>query len=265
MNPPAIHIRNLTVQEGHHPILDLAEIDVSEREMISIFGPNGAGKSTFLRCCLGLQHYANGSVFILGQELSRLNQLQLTRLRSQIGYVPQQLPARSEMPLTVREVASIGRTGLAGLFHWLGKEDWRMVDQWLDRLGVLDLADRKFCEISGGEQRKVMIARAMAQSPKLLLLDEPTANLDLGWRERLVKTIKTLYCESSIAIVLVCHELEALPECCRRVLLIDKGTLRATGTPESVFTDAQVASLFGPGLNIHHEGGRFAVIPEGGR
>jgi len=264
MNVPSIHIRNLSVREGHRIILKLDEVAVPEREMISLLGPNGAGKSTFLRCCLGLQQSASGSITILGHELSQLNQLQLTRLRSQIGYVPQQLPARSEMPLTVREVASFGRAGLVGLFHQLRKEDWQLVDQWLDRLGVLDLASRKFCEISGGEQRKVMIARAMAQSPKLLLLDEPTANLDLGWRERLVKTIQTLYCESSIAIVLVCHELEALPECCRRVVLIDKGMIRATGTPELVFTEERVASLFGSGFGIHHEGGRFTILPKGG-
>jgi len=178
--------------------------------------------------------------------------------------VPQVLPARSEMPLTVREVVSIGRAGLAGLFRPLSKPDWQVVDGWMERLGIAALAGSAFHEISGGEQRKAVIARAMVQQPQLLLLDEPTANLDLGWRERIVETVQTLYEETRLAVVLVCHELEVLPSCCQRVVLLDLGRVLATGTPERVFTNQQVAALYGRGLAAVHHGGRHAVIPAGG-
>jgi ABC-type Mn2+/Zn2+ transport system ATPase subunit len=182
-----------------------------------------------------------------------------------MGYVPQHFPAQCELPLTVREVVAIGRTGLAGLFRRLNKSDWKIVDEWLARLGISALAQRGFGEISGGEQRKVMIARAMVQQPRLLLLDEPTANLDMGWRERIVETIQSVYDQTKLAVILVCHELEVLPACCKRVILLDKGRVIATGNPEAVFTDGQVTKLYGSGLSVLHRNGRHAVIPMGGR
>ena len=140
-----------------------------------------------------------------------------------------------------------------------------MVDEWLERLGISALAEHGFGEISGGEQRKVMIARAMVQQPRLLLLDEPTANLDMGWRERIVETIQSVFEETKLALVLVCHELEVLPACCKRVILLDQGRVIATGNPEDVFTDRQVTVLYGHGLSVFHQNGRHAVVPQGGR
>jgi iron complex transport system ATP-binding protein len=150
------------------------------------------------------------------------------------------------------------------LFRSLSTDDWQAVDEWIDRLGLAALSHRVFSEISGGEQRKTILARAMAQQPELLLLDEPTANLDLGWRERIVEAIQTLHRETGISVVLVCHELEVIPPACRRVTLLDRGRMLASGSPESVFTAERVAALYGTGLRVMHEGGRHAVLPQGG-
>jgi iron complex transport system ATP-binding protein len=264
MSAAAIAIEQLSVAAGRRTILEVEKLAIGSGELIAVMGPNGAGKSTLLRTCLGMQRSVSGRVCVFGQNVSQLNGLALTRLRRGIGYVPQVLPARSEMPLTVREVVSIGRAGLAGLFRPLSKPDWQVVDGWMERLGIAALAGSAFHEISGGEQRKAVIARAMVQQPQLLLLDEPTANLDLGWRERIVETVQTLYEETRLAVVLVCHELEVLPSCCQRVVLLDLGRVLATGTPERVFTNQQVAALYGRGLAAVHHGGRHAVIPAGG-
>lgn len=265
MTSAALRISKLRVTEGRKTILSLDELSISDGEIVAIMGPNGAGKSTFLRTCLGMQQNVSGEVFVFGRRLDVLSYSEITHLRRSMGYIPQHLPARSELPLTVREVAAIGRTGLAGLFCPLNKSDWEIVDEWLARLGIAALAQRGFGEISGGEQRKVMIARAMIQQPRLLLLDEPTANLDMGWRERIVETIQSVYEQSKVAVVLVCHELEVLPACCERVILLDQGRVIASGNPEDVFTDCQVASLYGSGLSVLHQNGRHAVIPQGGR
>lgn len=264
MNPAAIDIKNLSVTAGRKTILAVESLSLAAGEFIAVMGPNGAGKSTLLRACLGMQPNAAGQVAVLGQRLDLLNGIALTRLRRAIGYVPQLLPARAELPLTVREIVAIGRTGLAGLFRGLSKDDWRIVDEWIERLGQSALARRAFHEISGGEQRKTVIARAMAQQPRLLLLDEPTANLDLGWRERLVETVHTLYQQARLAVVLVCHELEVLPPCCGRVTLLQAGRPVATGKPEEVFTSERVAALYGAGLGAYHRNGRHAAIPAGG-
>jgi len=261
MSPPAIEIQTLTVVAARRRLLDVEQLQIPTGEIVAVMGRNGAGKTTLLRACLGFLKSAHGTVRVLGSDVPQLSAGALAQLRCRIGYVPQLLPARSEMPLTVREVVAIGRTGLAGLFHPLSQEDWRLVDEWIARLGLASLAHRAFSEISGGEQRKTIIARAMAQQPELLILDEPTANLDLGWRERIVATIQQLHAETAISIVLVCHELEVLPPACRRVVLLDGGRVLASGSPEAVFTVERVAALYGGGLRVTHEGGRHAVVP----
>lgn len=204
----AIEIRGLEVRAGHRCLLEVDHTRADTGTITALMGPNGAGKTTLLRVCLGLTAPSRGRVGVLGEAVPGLRGAALAAFRRRLGYVPQLLAARCELPLTVREVVAIGRTARAGLFRSLAPADWRVVDDWLDRVGLAPLADRVFSRISGGEQRKTMIARAMAQEPELLLLDEPTANLDLGWRERIVETIQQLHAQTGITVLLVCHELE---------------------------------------------------------
>jgi len=264
LNGPAIQIENLHVRAGRRTILSVPALSVARGELVGVLGPNGAGKTTLLRTCLGMQSGAGGRVRILGRRLDRIGAGALVGLRRRVGYVPQLLAARSEAPLTVREVVAIGRTGIVGLFRRLGPSDWDIIDRWIERLGLRRQADRVYGEISGGEQRKTLFALAMVQEPHLLLLDEPTANLDLGWRERIVELIQELYEHSQrLAVVLVCHELEVLPACCRRVVLLDAGEVIADGAPERVLSDSRVAAMYGNGLAVLHRAGRHAVVPAG--
>lgn len=259
----AIAVQNLLVSAGGRKLLVIDRLDVRRGDFLAVLGPNGAGKTTFLRSCLGMQRHAGGDLRVLGRQVGRLGFVEACRLRRRLGYVPQLLPVRSEMPLTVREVVAIGRTGVAGVFSRLSRHDWHLVDRWIDRLGLGPLARRGYGEISGGEQRKTLIARAMVQEPELLLLDEPTANLDLGWRERIVETIESLYHATRITVLLVCHELEVLPPSCHRVAVLQQGRLIADGPPAEVLTDALLASMYGPGLSVFHHHGRYSIVPEG--
>lgn len=261
MSDSAVQLDDLSVRPGHKRILSVGSLRVMQGELVGLLGPNGAGKSTLLRCLLGMQGHVRGRVAVLGQEVHSLGSGGLADLRRQIGYVPQLLPARSEMPLTVREVVAIGRTGIAGLLRRLRREDWRIVDEWIERLGLTTLAGQGFGEISGGEQRKTLIARAMVQRPELLLLDEPTANLDLGWRERIVEVIGELYRTMRLTVVLVCHELEVLPASCGRVVVLNDGQVIADGPPDEVLSTAMTQSLYGSGLSVIRSAGRWAVVP----
>jgi ABC-type cobalamin/Fe3+-siderophores transport system ATPase subunit len=259
-----VELSHLTVHAGSRCLLEVDHLRAEAHAVTALMGPNGAGKTTLLRACLGLTTPSSGSITVLGENVPALRGAALAALRRRMGYVPQLLPARSELPLTVREVVAIGRTARAGLFHPLSRHDWQTVDEWLDRLGLAALADRAFSQISGGEQRKAIIARAMAQEPELLLLDEPTANLDLGWRERIVETVEALYTQIRISVVLVCHELEVLPPACRHVILLEAGRVSAAGAPDDVFTTERVRRLYGANLQALHHAGRHAVIPGGG-
>jgi len=263
MISPAVEIRNLEADVAGHRLLNVESFHVPAGAISAVMGRNGAGKTTLLRACLGLVPSARGEIRVLNCSVTQLRSAALTQLRRRIGYVAQLLPPRSEMPLKVREVVSIGRTGSAGLFRSLDKADWQIIDQWIERLGLTVLANRSFNEISGGEQRKTIIARAMAQRPELLLLDEPTANLDLGWRECIVETIEGLHRDTAVTILLVCHELEVIPSACRQVTLLERGGVVASGTPENVFTPERVAALYGTRLKVIHGSGRHGILPEG--
>ncbi len=263
MPSPAIDIVDLRVRRGGRDLLSVERLTISQGEVFVVLGPNGAGKSTLVRTCLGFVRPTTGSVRVLGDAIERLHFGRLSRLRRRVGYVPQLLAAQSETPLTLREVVAIGRTGRAGLFRPLQYNDWRQVDQWIERLGLTRLARHAYRDLSGGEQRKTLIAKAMVQEPEILLLDEPTANLDLFWREQIVATLERLYAETGLTIVLVCHELEVMPGCTGRLVVLEDGRPTAIGRPDGVLTPGRVTALYGEGLQVVCNGGRYAVIPQG--
>jgi ABC-type cobalamin/Fe3+-siderophores transport system ATPase subunit len=264
MSDTLLRIEGLRVAAGTREIVHVEHLAVAAGEVLAILGPNGAGKSTLLRVCLGFQRPSAGRVELLGRGVHTLGTLGLARLRREVGYVPQALAGHSQMPLTLREVVAIGRAGRVGLGWPLGRADWHMVDDWIDRLGLAPLRDRAYADLSGGEQRKGLLARAMVQQPRVLLLDEPTAYLDLGWREQIVGTLDWLCEKSGVTLILVCHELEVLPKACRRLVLLERGRISADGAPADVVTAERIAALYGPGLRVMHEGGRHAVVPRGG-
>jgi len=262
MTDAVVEIRSLGVRHGGQDILRVDRLAIRRGEAVVVLGPNGAGKSTLLKCILGFIRPNEGKLLALDQTVVPPG-VSLSKLRRRIGYVPQVLAAGGETPLTVREVVAIGRTGVAGLFRRLTRADWSVIDEWLERLGLADLAQNAYANLSGGEQRKALIAKAMVQQPEILLLDEPTANLDLFWREQIVATLDRLYAETGLTIVLVCHELEAMPSCCRRLLVFRKGRIIADGLPRQVLTPQRIDSLYGPRLRLLAVGSRYAAVPVG--
>lgn len=263
MSEPAIHIRDLTLLAGEREILALERLEIGHGEMLGLLGPNGAGKSTLLRCILGLQRFNSGTLRVLGSDVTALGWKELGRLRRRIGYVPQILPPSSETPLTVREVVAAGRTSVAGLLNPLRRRDWSIIDEWLERLGMRELAHCGYGEISGGEQRKTLIVRAMVQQPEILLLDEPAANLDMGWRERIVHLVRELYESGGLTVILVSHQLEVLPACCSRVVVLENGKIAADGPSQSVMSGEMIEELYGPELRLlAGMDGRMVVVPK---
>ncbi len=263
MSDTAIEIRSLVVRCGGRNILQVKDLTVGSGQVVVVLGPNGAGKSTLLKCLLGFIRPTEGEVRVLGSRVSPRRGVSLSRLRCRVGYVPQVLAAPSETPLSVREVVAIGRTGIAGLFHRLTRNDWNIVDSWLKTLGLADLSLRAYSSLSGGEQRKTLIAKAMVQQPEILMLDEPTANLDLFWREQIVATLQSLHEDSGLTVILVCHELEVMPTCSGRLLVLQNGAIMADGRPETVLTPQLVEALYGSRLRLVGAGGRYAAAPVG--
>ncbi|MBN1846290.1 MAG: ABC transporter ATP-binding protein [Sedimentisphaerales bacterium] len=263
MSEAAVQFSGVSVRAGRRTILELDALRIERGAMVGLLGPNGSGKSTLLRCCLGMQTHVQGDIEVLGQRIAGLGVRALGRLRRRIGLVPQVLPSDREMPLTVREVVAIGRTASAGMLRPLRRADWRIVDEWLERLGLAPLAGGGYSEISGGEQRKVLIARVLVGRPEILLLDEPTANLDWGWRQRLVQLIEDLYRQMHLTVLLVCHDLDALPAGCRRAVFLCEGRLIADGCWPEIIDPALIRSLYGPGLSVRLNDGRMVAAAGG--
>jgi ABC-type cobalamin/Fe3+-siderophores transport system ATPase subunit len=258
----AIEINALQIQRDRRVILSIERLSVPAGEAWVVLGPNGAGKSTLLKCLVGAIRPSPRSVRVLGVDVGASHAVAITQLRRRVAYLAQVLAPGSEMPLTLREVVAIGRTGRAGLLHPLMRHDWLLVDTWIDRLGLQRAARQPYSALSGGEQRKALLAMAMVQEPEILLLDEPTANLDVYWREQIVATLASLHREQALTIVLVCHDLEAIPVTTDRVLILREGHVVAQGSCNEVLTRDCMETLYGKGLSVLCHAGRYVLVPQ---
>jgi len=255
---PILQLDNVHVVVNRKAALSIDSFSLYPEDVYAVMGPNGAGKTTFLRTILRLQKNTSGKILFENEEVTNNN---LYKVRSQIGYIPQQSVINSEFPLTVRETVATGRAATIGIFHRFHAPDWNLVDLWIEKLGLLQLRNRSINELSGGEHRKVLIARAMVQEPKLLLLDEPTANLDLYWREQIIQLIHSLYLQTKIAMIWVSHELDSLPPCCKKILLINNGKIHADSLIDEAITGEKIQNLYGCRVDIHKTNGRYFAIP----
>lgn len=225
--PPAVRLEGLTFAYGCVPVLEDVSFSIAPRETVCLVGPNGGGKTTLLKLMLGLLKPARGRVEVFGQPPPRV------RLR--IGYMPQQVRFDPLFPVTALDIVFMGRLGQPGLRGWLGwygREDRAAAWQALEIVGMRRQARRRFATLSGGERQRVLIARALCSEPELLLLDEPTANVDPRFESQLFDIIETL--NRRMTIVLVSHDLGVVSKWVQTVICVNRRvvvhpTARLTG------------------------------------
>jgi len=206
----------------------------------AVIGPNGSGKSTLLKLLLGVLAADAGQVSYRGRPLESWERAELAR---RVGVVPQ----REEVtfPLTVREYAGMGRYPHLGPWRTVREEDRRAVDRALERCDLASLAGRAFDTLSGGERQLARVARALAQEPELLVLDEPTASLDLRHRMEIFLLLRDLVREDGAAVLLVTHDLNGAARTADRLLLLAEGEVAAEGPPRDVLTRERVERVYG--------------------
>ncbi|MGQ9661126.1 MAG: ABC transporter ATP-binding protein [Kiritimatiellia bacterium] len=261
----AVEMNRVTVRRRGYVMLDNMSLCLPSGAFLAILGPNGAGKTTFLNIIPRLVAF-EGSVRVLGRDLAKLNSPTMARLRSEIGFVPQ-LHTRppSVVPLSVREVVEMGRAGKRGMGCRLTAEDRAICADALRQLQLEEIADRPFGLLSGGEQRKVHLARVIAQEPRVLLLDEPTAHLDLRWQEALTELIGEIWRARGITVLMVSHEPQHLPEGITHVALFSEGRLVGFGPPEELMDKELLASLYGVAIKALHRNGSRIILAETGK
>jgi len=239
-----IELKQLSV--GYPGLTVLRELDlrVEAGEVLAVVGPNGVGKSTLVRAASGALRPLAGSVEIDGLRLHELTPAQRARM---VSVVPQ----ASNLPpaFTALDVVILGRTPYLG---WLGTEgelDHRLVAEAMARTETLGLAQRRVGELSGGEQQRLLIARALAQGAPAMLLDEPTAHLDLRHQDRVLKLVRRLTNDQGLSVLLALHDLNLVARFADRVALLSDGQVRKIGRPQEVLTPEELAAVYG--IQIH--------------
>ena len=239
-----IKIRDLNFNYGEVPILEDINIDIQHKEFIGMVGPNGSGKTTLLKIILGLLQPDHGSVEVLGK-------LPLQSVKD-VGYMPQLAPFSRDFPITVEETVLMGRLGKTSSMGLFSNEDKQLAAESMNAVEVLDLRKRSIGSLSGGQLQRALIARALTCNPEIMILDEPTANVDMKVEKDIFDLLKKL--NEKITIIVVTHDIGFISQYIDRVACINR-TLFCH--PTSELTGETIENLYGTHVHMvhhHHEG-----------
>ncbi len=255
-----LQLQNITVKYGERTALQGIDLSVKPGEIMALVGPNGAGKTTLIRAASGVRPLAMGRILANGVDQARLS----PELRARAMAV---VPQARNLPdaFTVWETVLLGRTPYLG---WLGQpssKDLERVHWALERTDSLPLANRFIGQLSGGEQQRVLLARALAQETPILLLDEPTAHLDLHYQASLLTLLRQLAQECQLAVLMAVHDLNLAALFSDRVALLVNGRLQAIGLPVEVLTEANLSAAFQVPIQIipHPDYDVPLILPDG--
>lgn len=235
-----ITIQDVSLQYGSRTVIKRVSAQVEQGEFFVIIGPNGAGKTSLLKALSGLIPLAAGSIQVRQRPLGDYSRKELART---LALVPQQISA--DFPFTVAETVLMGRYPHLGLLAVEGQRDLRLAEQAMEFTEVAHLAGRRLGQLSGGERQRVIIARAICQQSKVLLLDEPTASLDPAHQLRIMDLMERLRQQEQITIVMVSHDLNLASTYADRLLLLKDGAVEKVGTPQQVLTREQLSKSYG--------------------
>ena len=253
-----LEIKGISFSYGSRPALDRVTFSVGEAEIVGLVGPNGSGKTTLIRCIDRILKPKTGVILVEEEEVGKVKHKELSRL---LAYVPQS--ATSVFPSTVFDTVLLGRKPYV---NWgLSHRDKEVVSQVLSLMGLEDLSLRHFNELSGGERQKVFIARALAQEPDILLLDEPTSNLDLRHQLEVMDIIKNLVIERGISVIMAVHDLNLASRYADRICMMNGGKIFAAGDPFTVFTSENIKHAYGVEASVEKHAGKpyiVAIRPE---
>lgn len=237
-------VKGLGCGYGRRTVLSGVNFELSEGEILCLLGPNGVGKTTLFKTILGLLAAKQGRITLDGEDVTRMSPAKLAK---NIAYVPQ--TNAIPYPFRVIDVVVMGRLAYLGLFGAPSKQDYCMAEQALDKLGILFLRDRIYTKISGGERQLIMIAKALVQAPRLIVMDEPTSNLDLGNQMKVLGEVKKLK-DEGLSIIMTTHFPNHAFLCSSQVFLINRNGDCLSGDCDNIITEDNISSTYGIGSRI---------------
>jgi zinc/manganese transport system ATP-binding protein len=249
--PDVLRADGVSVSLGGRQILDDVSFAIGAGQFTGLIGPNGAGKTTLLRVILGLQRATAGTVTVLGHSRSRRN--------PSIGYVPQKVLLDSDLPMRARDLVALGMDGHRFGMPVPSRRRGEMVREMLHAVDAERFADARVGNLSGGEQQRVLIAHALISRPRLLLLDEPLANLDLRSGQEIISLLARIAASQQVAVLLSAHEMNPLLPVMDRVVYLAGGRA-ASGPADQVIQAGVLSRLYGHHVDVLHVHGRVLVV-----
>jgi len=253
-----IEVDGLSLFYGTDQILNNITISVKAGQFLGILGPNGSGKTTLLRCMTGTLCPSSGNVLLHGREIQVMKRRDIARI---VSVLPQE--DTNEFGFTVEELVAMGRLPHLGRFEREGPEDRRKINWAMEVTNTVHLRLRLVTSLSGGEMQRVALAKALAQEPQALFLDEPTSHLDMNYQVEMLDVVKRLNRENKITVVAVMHDTNLAATYCDSMVLLSDGTVFASGPTHTVFTVENIRALYGldvVGLK-HPVNGKTLIFP----
>lgn len=251
MPEAVIDLEHVSVELGQRAVLQDISLEIFQGEFVAVLGPNGAGKTTLLRVLLGLLKPERGQVRVLGQAPRRGN--------AALGYAPQHRTLETDLALRARDVVGFGLDGNRLGIGFPSAKRRALVDQALDEVNACAYADAPVSQLSGGEQQRLLIAQALLTNPRLLLLDEPLASLDITHEQEIVSLVANVCRSRNVTALLVSHDINPLLPFIDRVLYMANGHC-TIGTPDEVVTSASLSKLYGSPVEVVHALDRVFVV-----
>ena len=249
---PTLRMDGLCFSYGPKQVLRNLCLDVQEGEFMGLVGPNGCGKTTFLNAVSGSLVLKTGRIAFQGRELNSLSPKERARLVAVVPQKPTVPPG-----FTVEEIVLMGRNPHLGLLQWEGTRDVEAVQRALELTDTLEFSQRLLTSLSGGEMQRVFIARALAQESPLLLLDEPTAHLDIGFQTAILDMVERIRQGTGVTVLAAMHDLTLAAQYCQRIALMHQGHLLTCGPPAQILTKENISMVFGARVHlldhpVHH-------------
>jgi iron complex transport system ATP-binding protein len=241
-----LRLENVSLGYGKRTVLHNISLEAKPGEMLGIIGPNGSGKSTLIKGITRLLQPTSGRIFLDGRDIANIRRQELAQLAA---VVPQN-PALPEL-FTALEVVLMGRTPHLGLLRYEGERDLATVQNTMEATHTLDFAERRVAELSGGERQRLTIARALAQEPKIILMDEPTANLDINYQVETMDLAHQLCRKQDLIVVVTLHDLNLASQYCDRLVMLSDGRVHCQGIPKEVLKTQTIREVYGAEVYVY--------------
>lgn len=254
---PVLRVSNVGFGYKDERTLEDISFEIGRGEFVALMGPNGSGKTTMMRCINRIMSVDSGRIEIDGQDISALTMREISRMCTTV-------PADTalDFSLSVRDYVSLGRSPYIKTIWWEDEEDERLIGDAMWDLGVAAYANRRLQELSSGERARVLLAKGIVQTPKLLLVDEPSAHLDIKYKVQIMEILRDLS-RKGLTVLIASHDINLLTRFCDRILLLSKGRIVDYGLPGDVVSESSIEEVFGIKVKVVEEGGTIYVLPTG--